>query len=562
MESKCQLRSLLKYSMAFILAAWAFVWILKPTQLWKRSWHAAEDWARPTFLGEIAAAVLAYAYLSISSNYIKPDETQITQWQRVGRVYLAGAIALVIELIVWITALPPIRRKYFEFFYSVHHLYAAFILFFLLHAGDHHFYLVFSGVLLFSLDKILRIIQSRRVISFISACILPCRAVELALKTPPSLRYTPSSILFLKIPSISKFQWHPFSIISSCNMDNERLSILVKCKGEWTNSLYEMVESIANKGSNDARNLFVSVEGPYGPIDFQYKRYDRLILVAGGSGIAPFISILKDVASTNFNLNRCAVSVNLIYVVRKSLDISMLTPISTVILHQPFELAHTIHLKLKIYVTQEQRSSLSARELIHEMTQTKPFILEPISSRDVMPAPEGLLWSVAITGLAFIVFLVSILCLTRAFTYETKKTTTDKTPSWVYNLLVICSFVIYTTSITVATVVSRCRRSTDNSITVSRNNYRSIVEAASTSIAQGIQQDYEINYGGRPNLIDILSEEATEIEENKVGVFVCGPDSMQESVASFCRKYSRDTKIRKNRRKKCSFVYHPINFTL
>ncbi|KAH0467706.1 hypothetical protein IEQ34_002739 [Dendrobium chrysotoxum] len=80
MESKSHLRLLLKYSMAVILAAWAFVWILKPTQLWKRSWHAAEDWARPTFLGEIglnvvvfcfpvlAAAALAYAYLSISSS--------------------------------------------------------------------------------------------------------------------------------------------------------------------------------------------------------------------------------------------------------------------------------------------------------------------------------------------------------------------------------------------------------------------------------------------------------------------------------------------------------------
>lgn len=53
MMSKRHLLLLLKFSMAAILSAWACVWILKPTQLWKRSWHVAEDWTRPTFLGVI-----------------------------------------------------------------------------------------------------------------------------------------------------------------------------------------------------------------------------------------------------------------------------------------------------------------------------------------------------------------------------------------------------------------------------------------------------------------------------------------------------------------------------
>lgn len=86
------------------------------------------------------------------------------------------------------------------------------------------------------------------------------------------LIYTPTSILFVKIPSISKFQWHPFSIISSSNMDDEKLSIMVKCQGLWTNSLYEMIESMADKPSDDEKCLFVSVEGPYGPLNLPYRR--------------------------------------------------------------------------------------------------------------------------------------------------------------------------------------------------------------------------------------------------------------------------------------------------
>lgn len=64
------------------------------------------------------------------------------------------------------------------------------------------------------------------------------------------------------------------------------------------------------------------------------------------------------------------------------------------------------------------------------------------------------------------------------------------------------------------------------------------------------------------HMTDLLLEETIETEENKVGVFVCGPDSMQESVAYFCRKYSRGTTLKMDESKKCSFVYQSINFSL
>lgn len=188
---------------------------------------------------------------------------------------------------------------------------------------------------------------------------------------------------------------------------------------------------------------------------------------------------------------------------RKSHDLSMLTPISTLILGQSPELEHNIHLKLKIYVTQEQRSQLSARAVINEMTQTKRFVLGPISTRNIIPVPEGLMWNVTIIGLAFTVFLISILFLTRAFINEGNKSSGDKAPSWVYDLLVICSLFINTTSVTIATVVSRWRRPADNnSIRFSRKNHKNTLEAsAPTSMAQRLQQDFEIDYGRRPNLL-------------------------------------------------------------
>jgi len=90
-------------------------------------------------------------------------------------------IALVTGLVMGITSLPQIRRKKFEVFYYIHHLYIIFLVFFLLHAGDRHFYMIFGGIFLFGLDKLLRIIQSRPETYILSARLYPCKAVELIL---------------------------------------------------------------------------------------------------------------------------------------------------------------------------------------------------------------------------------------------------------------------------------------------------------------------------------------------------------------------------------------------
>lgn len=63
------------------------------------------------------------------------------------------------------------------------------------------------------------------------------------------------------------------------------------------------------------------------------------------------------------------------------------------------------------------------------------------------------------------------------------------------------------------------------------------------------------------NCADILSELSAEIEESKVGVFVCGPDSMQESVASFCRACLQKSNGG-DKKKKRHFNYHSVNFSL
>ncbi|KAH8492984.1 hypothetical protein H0E87_022299 [Populus deltoides] len=92
---------------------------------------------------------------------------------------------------------------------------------------------------------LLRILQSRPQSCILSARIylIPSKAIELTLPKDPGLKYTPTSVIYMKIPSISKFQWHPFSITSSSNIDDHTMSVVVKCNEGWTSSLYDMIQA-------------------------------------------------------------------------------------------------------------------------------------------------------------------------------------------------------------------------------------------------------------------------------------------------------------------------------
>lgn len=85
------------------------------------------------------------------------------------------------------------------------------------------------------------------------------------------LTYNPTSVMFINVPSISKLQWHPFTVTSNSNLERDKLSVVVKGEGTWTKKLYQLLST-----SSTIDRLAVSVEGPYGPASTNYLRFASL----------------------------------------------------------------------------------------------------------------------------------------------------------------------------------------------------------------------------------------------------------------------------------------------
>ncbi|KAL7591604.1 hypothetical protein Lser_V15G31558 [Lactuca serriola] len=453
------------------------------------------------------------------------------KWAKTDISNVAGELSLLSGLVMWATTFPQIRRKMFEIFFYTHHLYILFIVFFVFHVGIGYTSIMLPGFYLFLIDRFLRFLQSKENVRLISTRVLLSETLELNFSKSQDLSYTPTSIMFINVPSISKTQWHPFTITSSSNLEPEKLSVMIKGEGSWSKKLYQILSS-----PNPVDRLDVCVEGPYGPISTNFLRHDILVMVSGGSGITPFISIFRELVFTVETLKCKTPKILMISVFKDSSDLTMLELLLPAF-GAPMDFSK-LELQIEAYVTREKQPAIDDKK------QVRTIWLKPNSSDGpITPilGQNGWLWLGAIISCSFVVFLLSIGLLTRFYIYPIDKNTNKVYPygsKGVMNILLICVSIMVACSLGFwwnkrkNAIDSKQIQNMEGATPVgSPNSLFFNAERELESLPQqSLIQSINIHYGERPNVKRMLFEQ----KESNVGVLVCGPKNMKHEVANIC----------------------------
>ncbi|XP_060213689.1 respiratory burst oxidase homolog protein E-like isoform X1 [Lycium barbarum] len=212
---------------------------------------------------------------------------------------------------------PPLNRLTgFNAFWYSHHLLALVYILLLLH-GTFLFFVhkwyqkttwmyISVPLILYIAERSLRTWRSEDyAVKILKVSVLPGDVLSLIMSKPAGFKYKSGQYIFLQCPTISSFEWHPFSITSAPGDDY--LSVYIRIVGDWTKELKRVFTEDQSPACVVGRAKFeehenvdqrglprLLVDGPYGAPAQDYQNYDILLLVGLGIGATPFISILKD----------------------------------------------------------------------------------------------------------------------------------------------------------------------------------------------------------------------------------------------------------------------------
>ncbi|DBA01303.1 TPA: hypothetical protein N0F65_001808 [Lagenidium giganteum] len=203
-----------------------------------------------------------------------------------------GQVALLCCLIMLITSLNPVRRRFYELFYYCHHLFIIVLITSCMHFSSFVIYM-YPGICLYMMHRILSNTQSRVACEVVDLEAIPGEVTRIVFRRSPGKagHYHAGQFVYLRIPLLSRTQWHPFSISSSPIEYEDTFTVHVKAVGNWTKSLY----AVAIQAREERKLPLVYVDGFYGKMSDDFQHYPALVFIAGGIGATPVISIVGKV---------------------------------------------------------------------------------------------------------------------------------------------------------------------------------------------------------------------------------------------------------------------------
>ncbi|RPA85489.1 hypothetical protein BJ508DRAFT_177071 [Ascobolus immersus RN42] len=292
------------------------------------------------FHRQVAYAMLLFTIIHTTSHYVNffnVEKSQIRPLNALDIHYkqpggITGHVMLLCMLLMYTTAHKKIRQQCFEAFWYTHHLAFVFMLGLYTHAvgcfvrdtadgfspfagkdfWDHCIgyqswrFTLWVGVIYF-FERVYREIRAARETTITKVVRHPFNAMEIQFKKP-SFKYKAGQWLFLNCPSVSKHQWHPFTITSAPS--DPYVSVHIRQVGDFTKALGEALGAGSNnfgwEGMDPSSEYEVAlrngqhmpklrIDGPYGAPAEDVFDNEIAVLIGTGIGVTPWASILKDI---------------------------------------------------------------------------------------------------------------------------------------------------------------------------------------------------------------------------------------------------------------------------
>ncbi len=150
-----------------------------------------------------------------------------------------GMALLLVLFILGIGAHPKIRQKgHFEVFYWTHTLYFVFWILMFLHCKNFFWWIIIPMMMFFGSKAVMirKWFDGRGRTYVVSGVLLPSTVTQLIIRRKHDFEFRPGDWVFVNIPTISNFEWHPFTISSAPEQDDS-FTLHIRGVGGWTKRL-------------------------------------------------------------------------------------------------------------------------------------------------------------------------------------------------------------------------------------------------------------------------------------------------------------------------------------
>lgn len=275
----------------------------------------------------IGMATVAHATAHFGFNIMHYISTEQLEDSLANARIRIGIMAWLSLAIIFLTALPIVRRKGFEIFYYSHFLFFVFMVGALIHTTNGPEFLL-PGFSLWVVDRIFRLYQSFQKVEIQEITHYKGQVTKFAVKGV-TVRH-PGQVVWVRLSAVSLLNWHPFTVMRSPGNTSDLATFAVRGLGGYTEKAQYLTteKGHATTSTENAHalesGLTVRINGPFGVGRLNWKSFPVVALVAGGIGITPAISILSHITTSRAALSEHAtgftqqqIDIYLIWVVKR-----------------------------------------------------------------------------------------------------------------------------------------------------------------------------------------------------------------------------------------------------